>query len=176
MRCEHGHHHCCSRDSRGSASLEPLVGAALHIMRTCTLTKPWFLLAATAFIALISTLLYFGLQDREVNDFHPPERSLWLAYYWIAETPFGSFGLENWRLEGINTHTAVHFAKYSYYDIPLSAPAVAAIGFAASNTFALLCIASWSICQSVMSTQRPAEELKAKDACEQKSRDVHAFT
>ena len=113
-----------------------------------TFTRSRFLLAilAIAFIASTSALLYFGLQDREVNDFHPPERSLWLAYYWMAETPFGSFGLENWRLEGINTHTAIHFARYSYYDIPLSAPAVAAIAFAASNTLAWLCIATWSIC------------------------------
>lgn len=104
------------------------------------LPKHWFLLAIAA-IALTSLLLYWRLQDPEVNAFHPNAGSLWQPYYWVWDNRFGYFGLENWRLEGSNTETAVYFGRFHYSDVPLSAPAVAAIGFAAISVLALLGIA-----------------------------------
>ena len=101
-------------------------------------TKYWFI-AIVACIVLCSALLYSLLQNPAANNYHPAYRTLWQAYFWVDETRFGWFGLEGWRLEGVNTETAVYFGKFQYYDIPLSAPAVAAIGFAGISTLALLC-------------------------------------
>ncbi|MGP8200231.1 MAG: hypothetical protein ACLQU4_12095 [Limisphaerales bacterium] len=100
-------------------------------------TSHWFV-AAIACIPLSSTLLFWGLQNPGVNDYHPPYRTLWQAYYWVDETHFGWFGLEDWRLEGVNTETAIYLGKFQFYDIPLPAPKVAAIGFAGISTLGLL--------------------------------------
>ena len=102
------------------------------------LIKHWFSVALTC-IALSGALLFLLLQNPEVNDYRPPYRSLWQAYFWVDETDFGWFGLEEWRLEGVNTETAIYFGKFQHYDIALSAPAVAAIGFAGIGTLGLLC-------------------------------------
>jgi hypothetical protein len=101
-------------------------------------TKHWFIVIL-AYIALSSALLFFFLQNPLVNNYHPPYRTMWQAYYWFADTPFGSLGMDDWRLEGVDTMTAIEFGKFHYYDIPLSAPAVAAIGFAGITTLGLLC-------------------------------------
>src|SRR5438067_6813718 len=99
----------------------------------------WFIVTS-ACIGLSVRLLFFILQSADVNAYHPPDRTLWQAYRWVHETPFGSFGLEDWRLEGINTSTAIYFGKYQYYDLPLSAPGVAAIGFAGISTLGCLAL------------------------------------
>lgn len=99
--------------------------------------KRWFILAP-ACIGLASLSLYLILQSPDVNAYHPPERSLWQAYNWAYETRLGLYGLEDWRLEGINTSTAIYFGRFQYYDLPLSAPGVAALGFAGISALGLL--------------------------------------
>ena len=99
--------------------------------------KTWFTVAS-AFIGLSGALLFLILQSADVNAYHPPDRTLWQAYRWVHETPFGSFGLEDWRLEGNNTATAIYFGRFEYYDLPISAPAVATIGFVGITTLGLL--------------------------------------
>lgn len=89
-------------------------------------------------------VLFWSLQNPSVTRYHPPYRTLWQAYFWVDETRIGSFGLEEWRLEGVNTETAIYLGEYQFYDIPLSAPAVAAIGFASVSTVAFLCCAGLS--------------------------------
>jgi hypothetical protein len=100
--------------------------------------KHWFTVVL-ACLVLSSALLYSLLQNPAVNNYHPAYRTLWQAYFWVDETRFGSFGLEDWRLQGVNTETSVYFGKFQYYDIPLSAPAVAATGFSGISTLGLLC-------------------------------------
>lgn len=104
----------------------------------CHLIKYWFIVAHVC-ITLSGVLMFSLLQNPAVNNYQPTYRTLWQAYFWVDETRFGWFGLEDWRLEGVNTETAVYFGKFQYYDIPLSAPAVAAVGFAGISTLALLC-------------------------------------
>ena len=58
----------------------------------------WFI-GILACIALSSALLFFFLQDSDVNNYHPSYRTMWQAYYWFADTPFGSLGMDDWRLE-----------------------------------------------------------------------------
>ncbi len=101
-------------------------------------SKYWFIVILVG-IALSSALLFSLLQNPTVNDYHPAYRTMWQEYFWVVETDhFGWFGLEEWREEGVNTETAIYFGSFQYYDIPLSAPAVAAIGFAAASTLGLL--------------------------------------
>lgn len=83
--------------------------------------------------------LFWGLQNPTVNRYHPSYRTLWQAYSWEWDTRFGWFGLDDWRLERVNTATELDVGKFHFYDIPLSAPAVAAIGFASIGTAGFLC-------------------------------------
>lgn len=106
-------------------------------------TRRWFV-AAIAHIGLSSTLLFWLLQNPAVNDYNPPYRSLWQAYFWVYETRFGWFGLEDWRVEGVSKDTAIYLGKFQFYDVPLSAPAVAALGFAGMSTSGLVCFAGLS--------------------------------
>src|ERR1044071_1285963 len=99
--------------------------------------KYWFI-AAIAFIAVSSALLFWFLQNPLVNNYHPAYETSWQAYYWGIETPFGWFGLEDWRVEGVEMQTSIDFGKFRSYGIPLSAPAVASTGFAGISTFMLL--------------------------------------
>jgi hypothetical protein len=55
----------------------------------------------------------------------------------VDETRFGWFGLEEWRLEGVNQATAIYLGKVQLYDLPLSALALAAVGSAVVSVLGL---------------------------------------
>jgi hypothetical protein len=72
------------------------------------------------------------------SDWHPTHGSLWQSHYWLIGVPGGALGLEEWRLEGINTETTVCLGSF-YFSVSLPAAIVAAIGLVSVCTVGLLC-------------------------------------
>jgi hypothetical protein len=75
---------------------------------------------------------------------HPPHGTLWQSHAWLINIPDGAFGLEEWRLEGINTDTTVYLGSFHFStSTPAIAVVVAAIGLGSFFAACLLCFARW---------------------------------
>ena len=73
---------------------------------------------------------------------HPAHGTLWQSHYWLIDIPGGALGLEEWRLEGINTETSVYLGSF-HFSTFMPALVVAAIGLLILPTVCFLCVATW---------------------------------
>jgi len=75
-------------------------------------------------------------------DWHPENGALWQSHYWVIDTPVGELGLEEWRLEGINSETSVCLGSFQFSTM-MPAIAVVAIGLGGFSAAYFLCVVRW---------------------------------
>ena len=92
-------------------------------------------------LVLISAAAAVFLATSE-SGWHPAHGTLWQSHYWLIAIPGGALGLEEWRLEGINTETSVYLGSL-HLSTFMPATVVAAIGLLILPTTCFLCVAMW---------------------------------
>lgn len=73
-------------------------------------------------------------------DWRPACGVLWQKHNW--RVPGGALGMEEWRLEGINTDTMIYAGSF-YFTTSLPAPMVAVISIGSLCALSFICFALW---------------------------------